>query len=69
MTIVEMAVIIKMDKKDITVSIIFLVTLLILNIIRWVVFKLIDIDKPKHIYWYLFVLSWIVAFFIVWVIF
>lgn len=68
MIIVEMAVIININEKDIIVLIIFLVTLLILNIIFWVVFKLLDINKPKYMYWYLFVLSWVVAFFIGWIV-
>lgn len=61
-TIVEMAVIINMNEKDIIVLIIFLVVLLILNII-FCFLKLLDINKLKYIYWYLFIISWIVAFF------
>ena len=55
-----------MNKNDLVIPIVFLITLLILNIIRWLVFKLTKLQKPKYLYWYLFTISWVIAYLPIW---
>lgn len=64
MIIVQIDEMIEMDSKDIKVPIIFLVTLLILNIIRWGVYKFTSLNEPRYMYWYLFVVSTCIAHYI-----
>lgn len=64
MIVVQIEKMLEMDSKDIQVPIIFLVTLLILNIIRWCVYKITSLNEPKYMYWYLFVVSTSIAHYI-----
>lgn len=56
-----------LDNNMVVVVIVFLITLFILNIIRFCFLKFLNWSEPKYFYWYLFVLSWIVAFLVGWV--
>lgn len=55
-----------MNKDGFIIPGVFLITLLRLNIIRWVFFKYTQLSKPKYIYWYLFVISWMIAYLPIW---
>lgn len=55
-----------MEKIDFVIPIVFLITLIILNIVRWLVFKFTKFKKPKYLYWYLFTISWVIAYLPIW---
>jgi hypothetical protein len=48
-----------MNKNDFVMAVVFLITLLLLNILRWVFFKYTKLNQPKYMYWYLFIISWL----------
>lgn len=55
-----------MDISDFIIPMIFLITLGLLNIIYKIICSVTSLKKHKDMFWYLFVLSWIIAYLPIW---
>lgn len=55
-----------MDISDFIIPIIFLIILGLLNISYKIICSVMSLKKPKDMFWYLFVLSWIIAYLPIW---
>lgn len=56
-----------LENRMVIIVVAFFITMFILNAIRWVVSKQTSWEEPKHFYWYLFVISWVIAYILGWI--
>ena len=55
-----------MNINEFIAPILFLIIFGIFNLIRKIISKVTNLKEPKHIFWYLFVISWWIAYLPFW---